>query len=398
LPPRSRYDRRVQRRVVVVLCVVGIGCGGSASDPDAGLVDGAAADAVEFDAPVVDAASPDSGVAYDAGPFADAMPFVACSGGTIAAGGGDQAMVWSQLSIAALEDGFDLDGDQQPDNKMSALSSLAQGSIGDAFDDQTIIVLLELFDYAGTGLDGCVDIGFYEGTFGGCGMTGENPCTPYDSDTPNTIDIAPEFVRADGVPVHVFGAATISGNEAALYAEPGTAHITIPITVDLVHPMPIAGAILIGTVVAGQSGPEIIAGRLGGVLPGYELERIVGLDVPEVGIDPSDTLLDAYFANILGPILALPSAPAPYDACRTPDIDVDGDGLEIFCDSDQLDAFNRVDTCIDGDGTVIVDTVNPDQTINQCSQAVDANGKPRFVDGISIAVDYEAVPAELVAP
>ena len=71
-----------------------------------------------------------------------------------------------------------------------------------------------------------------------------------------------------------------------------------------------------------------------------------------------------------------------------PDVDVDGDGLEAFCDTDFLDNINTVDMCIDGDGTVIMDEAG----IN-CTEYRLPSGEFAFTDGISVTFNFEAVPA-----
>jgi hypothetical protein len=136
-------------------------------------------------------------------------------------------------------------------------------------------------------------------------------------------------------------------------------------------------------------------GRLGGVIDANTADTIRGLDVPEISLTPENSLLDAVFANVLGPLLALPALPpsSPHAGCRTPDIDVDRDGLEAFCDKNLDGDPNTqvVDTCIDGDGTVVQDTATA-----QCSEALDSSGKKRFVDGISVELNFETAPADLV--
>ena len=74
-----------------------------------------------------------------------------------------------------------------------------------------------------------------------------------------------------------------------------------------------------------------------------------------------------------------------------PDIDVDGDGLETFCQSNPTAAGGsaHVDTCSDGDGTIVMGT--------DCPLAKDAKGNYRFVDGLSAALKFTAVPAKLGA-
>src|SRR5690606_8765676 len=138
-------------------------------------------------------------------------------------------------------------------------------------------------------------------------------------------------------------------------------------------------------------------GRLGGVIDALTADTIRGLDVEQIGLTPENSLLDATFANLLGPLLALPKASEAvtkkYPGCRTPDIDVDGDGLEAFCDTDPNDDDKSIDVCIDGDGTEIRDTPT-----EQCTAAM-KDGKPRFVDGISVELNFKTSPIKsLKAP
>ena len=129
------------------------------------------------------------------------------------------------------------------------------------------------------------------------------------------------------------------------------------------------------------------------------LEGALVFAAGQIGLTPDDSLLDAVFANLLGPLLAMPLAPgdilATYKGCRTMDIDVDHDGLEAFCDSTPDDDTHVIDICIDGDGTVIHDG---DNGVVQCTDALDENNKPRFVDGISVEMNFETVPAGSFIP
>ena len=57
-----------------------------------------------------------------------------------------------------------------------------------------------------------------------------------------------------------------------------------------------------------------------------------------------------------------------------------------------------VDTCRDGDGTIIKngDTSYPnDDPMKRCVFAKDSKGNFRFVDGVSAALKFKAVPAQL---
>ena len=75
--------------------------------------------------------------------------------------------------------------------------------------------------------------------------------------------------------------------------------------------------------------------------------------------------------------------------CLRADIDIDGDGLEVFCDDGNRRRHYRVDTCIDGSGVELHDG---DNGVADCSQAM-KHGRPRFVDGISAQVVLAAKPA-----
>ena len=143
-------------------------------------------------------------------------------------------------------------------------------------------------------------------------------------------------------------------------------------------------------------------GRLGGVIDAKTADVIRGLDVEMIGLKPEDSLLDAVFANLLGPILALPKATVAiqkkYDGCRTPDIDVDRDGLESFCDSNVEDEVKTVDICIDGDGTEVQDVLAGDGTVMMhCTEAM-AGTKERFVDGISVALKFATSKVKALKP
>ncbi len=168
-------------------------------------------------------------------------------------------------------------------------------------------------------------------------------------------------------------------------------------------------------------------GVLGGVMSGYTLDRSSNYVSDFVG-DPDDTMLDV-FVGPMGMLLGLPTigicrgrndpvdVPLPPISCavdqdcpdpvqyrcdhdvRAPDIDVDGDGIELFLNSelDNDPGSFHVDTCIDGDGTVVTDTLDPGtgDVIVQCSAALGPGGEPRFVDGFSIALEWSAVPTLL---
>jgi hypothetical protein len=150
-----------------------------------------------------------------------------------------------------------------------------------------------------------------------------------------------------------------------------------------------------------QNGAIVLKhGRLGGVIDAQTADSIRGLEVADIGLLPENSLLDATFANLLGPLLALPKAPEKvglkYPGCRTPDIDVDRDGHESYCDSDPDNDPKVVDVCVDGDGTEYTDMVVGD-TVIECTTAMKAD-RFRFVDGISVELNFETTPIKSVKP
>ena len=427
-----------------------------------------------------------------------------CLGDSVTPLSGQHPQVISFLESGNLEDGFELARDGEPDNKLAAVGSLASGAIGDSFDDFTIIIPIEFFDFASPVADECVKFAMYLGVYkfdddvdgddtadkrGDCNDHDENinkntaevagnfkddncdgnademvvvtgsdagtnemlvlsedtmdrdgdlvtmadgdcddtndqvggiaeicgdgldndcdgnadypDCNPYD-DTPDQLGLDPLGFESDGSPVIKFSAGTVSVGPTGtleLEAGPSLFSVNIPVTDDLSLDLRITGATIEADIVPdGNGGFSIDNGRLGGVIDANTADLVRGLDVEEIGLKPEDSLLDAIFANILGPILALPSLPDSHDyaGCRTPDIDVDQDGLEAFCDSDPLDEKQTVDVCIDGNGSVVFDEVDAQGNVTRnCTEVLNAEGALRFVDGISVEINFETVPTIL---
>jgi hypothetical protein len=210
-------------------------------------------------------------------------------------------------------------------------------------------------------------------------------CSPYDMDGPDRLTLDAASIDAANRPRFGFPNGAVTGLDYA--GAPGSAWMVLPLTDDLTLELPITDARAAGDFASLPGGPGVVNGRIGGILSAKDLDAIFGLEVTEIGLTPEDSMLDAFFANLLGTLVGLPNADTPLGSCKTPDIDVDGDGLEAFCDSDPLDEINRVDVCVDGDGTIVADT-----------DAVPCTTDPRFVDGISIEINFEAVPATLESP
>jgi hypothetical protein len=352
-----------------LLVVVAFGCGGGGAKPDAARpID--AADAM--DAP--------ADVAPDAPPLVVDEP-PNCGGDPLLAHQGDAALAISALTIPPITSSYDLDGDGRPDNKLAALSSLAQSSIDDGLMQGTFVVPIELFD-RDADPDPCLKLGMYRGS---CAMAG---CDLTDA-TVDVVDLDPTSIDPSGAPYSRLRAMMTAAG-GTVHSGPGYLEMALPVTNEIVLDLPITVIVADGTLTGSGGATALSMFRVGGVLQAFRLDQLAAPDIAQVGTMPGDTLLDVIYANLFGPLLALPRY-QPLAGCRTADIDVDGDGLEAFCDSNPNDDVKRVDTCIDGDGTVIHDG---DGGIAQCTQAT-VDGKPRFVDGISVEIDLSANPATI---
>ena len=429
-----------------------------------------------------------------------------CMGAPITAFQGTNPIVISNLQIGAAADGFDLDGDGKPDNKLSAVASIAKSAIDDSFKNYSIVIPFEFFDAPAPAVDSCVKFAIYLGAYvkdtdgdgkkdgiagGDCddndpnthpgateiagdgkdndcdGLADEdaqnNPstdtqdldhdgqtiaqgdcndhdptiykgapeicgdgkdndcdgvadrstdaagnvtaCSPYDLVHPATIPLDPLSLTA-GAPAIAFhdGVITSEGGVLKLVAGPSIFGVNIPVTNGITLDLKITGATIKADVVPAGNGFVLKNGHLGGVLDAHTADTIRGLTVTQIGLTPEDSLLDATFANLLGPLLALPKANATvqkkYVGCRTPDIDVDEDGLEAFCDSTANDDVPKktVDTCIDGDGTEVKDVLAADGSVMMhCTEAMKGD-KLRFVDGISVELNFDTVPVAKLLP
>lgn len=222
------------------------------------------------------------------------------------------------------------------------------------------------------------------------GGTEETPaCTPLDA-TVDTIALDPaSFVG--GQPQVTFPAGSVSmvGDALRLEGGPSTFRIGIPIIAGLVLDVQLAGARLEADVIPFGDDLGLMIGRVGGVLDAASLDRVRGLELEGV-ISAEDSLLDAMFANVLGLIIGLEKGAM---GCSVPDIDVDKDGLEAFCDTIP-GPEKAIDLCIDGDGTEIRDEIADGVTVH-CTEAKYPDGTPRFVDGLSLTIELEAVPTIL---
>jgi hypothetical protein len=150
------------------------------------------------------------------------------------------------------------------------------------------------------------------------------------------------------------------------------------------------------------SGTHLVDGLLGGVLQDSTLAQ-VHIDAGGI-LSKDQSLLDGIYAGPAATILGLATDPQGH---YLPDIDVDGDGLETFWDStagnnsgDAGAHVARVDTCQDGDGTILHNSdpgipLDPNTGTPYCPLAKNADGSFRFVDGLSAALRFTAVPAKI---
>jgi hypothetical protein len=428
------------------------------------------------------------------GPLFDPKP--ECMGDAITAYAGTQPQVISKLEIGAAGDGFDLDRDGEPDNKLAAVASLAKSAIDESLANYEIVIPFEFFDLPAAAKDTCVKFAIYLGDYapdldadgekpyvagGDCndheatikpglpelpnnfrdddcdGLADEDiknapsndmmdrdgdgvsiaagdcddtlatvkpglpevcgdgldndcdgiadrtgaavstACSPFDPVNPQDIPLDPlSFVG--GAPVIVFHDGVISedGADLVLNAGPSIFGVNIPVAAGISLDLRITGAQIEAKVVEENGRIVLKNGRLGGVIDSKTADTIRGLAVEDIGLLPENSLLDATFANLLGPLLALPKAKTSitdkYAGCRTPDIDVDQDGLEAYCDSNPDDDIKVVDVCIDGDGTEVMDL-----GAVHCTEALKGD-QPRFIDGISVELNFETSPVKAIKP
>jgi hypothetical protein len=420
-----------------------------------------------------------------------------CKGDAIVPYMGTKPQVISNLTIGAAADGFDLDGDGKPDNKLGGVSNLAAPAIADSFKNYSSVIPFEFFNFPAVAQTSCVKFAIYLGAYvtdsdgdgkkayikggdcndkdaaihpgateiignfkddncdgkadetdathpstdmmdrdgdgysmaqGDCDDTNPNVhpgakeicgdgldndcdgvadysasdpmvCSPFDPANPKDIPLDKLSFDSSGAPVIVFNNGSIDKN-LQLHAGPSLFSVNIPVTGDITLDLKITGATIQADV---QADGTLKNGKLGGVIDARTADTITGLNVTQIGLTPDQSLLDATFANLLGTLLTLPKANAAvqkkYPGCRTPDIDVDGDGLEAFCSSDPTGNSKVVDVCIDGDGTEIKSTFDANgKILTHCAQATLPNGKPRFVDGISVELNFETAPIKSIKP
>jgi hypothetical protein len=201
-------------------------------------------------------------------------------------------------------------------------------------------------------------------------------------------------------PLIVFNNGNVKGG--TLNAGPSLFALSLPFQSDLNITLTLTGAHMtmvlddqpLGTYVRPQTTTP--NGLLGGVLEAVSLAQIRNLNIGGV-LKPDQSLLDAVFA---GPVATILGLDTDKDGHYLPDIDVDGDGIETFWQENMMTTGPdggapeaSVDTCKDGDGTIVKNNFDGNGT--QCALAKDDKGNYRFVDGLSVALKFSAVPVKI---
>jgi hypothetical protein len=281
-----------------------------------------------------------------------------------------------EMGAASSTDPMDRDGDGV---------SVAAGDC----DDTNNKIKKGAVEICDDGLDNDCD-GIADRTLGADGKP-TVACSPFDPAKPANIKLDPKSFINDQ-PSIAYRDGTISAGKnggLVLTAGPSVFGVKVPVSETSLLEVRITGATFTADIAMTPNGATLTNGKLAGIIDPVTADSIRGLEVTQVGLKKEDSLLDAAYANLLGLLLALPKAVGtPYTNCLTADIDVDRDGLEAFCDSDITDEIKTVDVCIDGNGKEYRDEAG-----KQCTDVLDENGKPRFVDGISVAFLFSAVPA-----
>ena len=299
---------------------------------------------------------------------------------------GSRAVVLSRLAFAPFDQGFDLNCDGLVDNKLAPLGAVANAQlVSSLMTTGDPLTAIELFGYQGADA-ACVKFAGYFAKYDCAKM----PCDPFQAMPPLPLHVhaaslpngIPSSRLLDGA---VVGGVWSGDGGSFIFSIPlggGMGQPMVPLIIHLTHvraELPLSD---------GAAGTSIAAGTIGGVWD------VIDLSLTHAGgIFANGSLLDEVFVGPLGAILGLDS---DQDGHYLPDIDVDGDGLETFWQTQPPPPGHKaqVDTCRDGDGTIVHN--NWDGQGTPCVLAVDGAGKPRFVDGISAAFLVNAVPAKLV--
>ncbi|MCS6914559.1 MAG: putative metal-binding motif-containing protein [Myxococcota bacterium] len=219
-------------------------------------------------------------------------------------------------------------------------------------------------------------------------------CDPF-GDANVALDVQRVSLDAMGRPLLVFRSGVV--RNGLLEAGPDLFRISLELVQNLPLELELSGARVRGILRTVGDRTYLEEGLLGGVLQAVSLARLDRIEVKGL-ITPPQSLFDVIWAGgAVGTLLMLKMDEQGH---LLPDMDVDRDGLETFWVANPNQRPLVVDTCRDGDGTIIRngDTSHPNaDPMRRCVFAQDAQGNYRFVDGISAALRFRAVPARLGA-
>jgi hypothetical protein len=213
-------------------------------------------------------------------------------------------------------------------------------------------------------------------------------CNPFGENDSSVMVTSTSFIDPGATPLQPSLAFKEGSAKAGLFAAgPDQFTVTVPIQGRTLK-LELTGSHIQMNLSDDGEKTHATGGLIGGVLEAVSLAKVTNLNFSGV-IKPDQSLFDAIFVGAVSAVLGLDSDD---DGHYLPDIDVDGDGLETFYNTNgPLPSGSMVvDTCKDGDGTIVMST--PD---TPCVFAKDAKGNYRFVDGLSAALKFTAVPARL---
>jgi hypothetical protein len=286
-------------------------------------------------------------------------------------------LVASRFAIVAFAEAVDLDGDGFVENRLYPLTFFVDVVPDPELASGRFAIPVEIFEH-GADPDPCVKLAMYRGA---CASP---PCDFTDG-VADPVALDPASI-AGGAPVSRLRAMRSEADGTLAAAGPGYLEVPVPVldtdNVARQFPLPITVQYARGTL--GPAGIDAL--HIAGTMQAFRLGQLAVPKHGSFGTKAGDTGLDAMFANVLGRDYLM--LPRPRPDCLGADLDLDGDGLEMFCDIIDDDGVGRVDTCIDGDGTVIHDG---DNGLADCSQAM-KHGRPRFPDGVSSQVRLSARP------
>ena len=223
-----------------------------------------------------------------------------------------------------------------------------------------------------------------------CNGKADDGCLPWTKDSQYPIESL-GLNTAMTESLVTFKGASIKGGK--MTAGPSVFGVKVEVSSNMFIDLNLTHVFMSADVKQGTDGLELSKGMLGGVLSAKVMGESPNLLSDYYG-NKDDTLLDV----LLGPIGSTLGLPKDKDGNNVPDVDVDGDGTEVFLDKDMDGDKNnfRVDTCVDGDGTVVTNTYDSSKKLlTKCTSAKDKSGKYRFVDGWSISLKFDAKPTKL---